>query len=190
MEKEHLKMGINDMDLLLDKIHIYSAIVCFLMMMTVGYTRNDIGLASFVAGIYLILLLLIVITRKCTIQLISLRDGKNSEVLRNFNLSDIGEFSDGYHTFNSLYDQRLYLFATLVNTYKDISWKSKRHSDNKKCFDGGWFIVGIDTPEGQYTYHYEMKYWDLFDCQELSCAKEFDGHTDKDVGRLLSLIKK
>ena len=42
---------------------------------------------------------------------------------------------------------------------KDISWKSKRHSDGKKCFDSdNWFVVGIDTPEGSYTYHYEMKY--------------------------------
>ena len=98
-----------------------------------------------------------------------------------------GTLSDGYHTFNELYEQRMYLFATIVNQNKDKSWKSFKHEDGKLCFDGGWFVVGIDTPKGSYTYHYENKYWNLFDCQELEVAKHWDGHTDKDVSRLLSL---
>lgn len=102
--------------------------------------------------------------------------------------SGIGDLSDGYHTFNSLYMQRLVLFATIVNSHPDISWKSYKHEDGELCFDGGWFVVGIDTPEGPYTYHYENKYFDLFKCDELEVAKHFDGHTDKDVTRLLSLI--
>ena len=103
------------------------------------------------------------------------------------NVKTIGELSDGYHTFDSLYRQRLYLFAALVKAYKDKAWKSKRHSAGELCFEGGWFIVGIDTPEGSYTYHYELKDWDLFECKELELAPEWDGHTDKDVTRLLSL---
>lgn len=104
---------------------------------------------------------------------------------------DIGEVSDGYHTFNQLYHQRAVLFATIVNQNKDMAWKSYKHSDGKYCFDsdGEWFIVGIDTPEGSYTYHYEKKYWDMFDCKELECGKEWDGHTEEDVIRLLSLEK-
>lgn len=102
-------------------------------------------------------------------------------------LGDIGEISDGYHTYNSLYHQRCILFAALCNTFKDLSWKSRKHSDGEECFGGGWFIVGIDTPEGSYTYHYENKYWDLFKCGELDVAKKWDGHTDEDVERLLSL---
>ena len=94
---------------------------------------------------------------------------------------DIGEFGDGFHTFNSLYHQRLILFATLVNTYPDFSWKTKRHNDGEECFGGGWFLVGINTPEGQYTYHYELKDWDLFNCQEVEKADEWDGHTPQDV---------
>lgn len=97
--------------------------------------------------------------------------------------------SDGYHTFEDLYKQRLYLTAALCNTWKDISWKSKKHADGKECFGGGWFIVGIDTPEGQYTYHYRMKHWDLFDIPELETGKEWDGHNSKHVKRLLSLKK-
>jgi len=99
----------------------------------------------------------------------------------------IGDLSDGYHTFNGLYHQRLMLFAALVKAYKEKAWKSHRHEDGELCFSGGWFIVGIDTPEGSYTYHYEDKYYDLFDCEELPVGKHWDGHTEKDVTRLLSL---
>ena len=99
----------------------------------------------------------------------------------------IGEMSDGYHTFNGLYYQRMVLFAALVKQNKDSAWKSHRHEDGELCFGGGWFIVGIDTPEGNYTYHYEDKDWDLFDCEELPVGKHWDGHTEDDVTRLLSL---
>ena len=103
---------------------------------------------------------------------------------------NIGDFSDGYHTFNQLYHQRAVLFATIVNLNKNISWKSWKHDDGKYCFDsnGEWFIVGIDTPQGSYTYHYEKAYWDMFKCQELSNGKHWDGHTEDDVIRLLSLV--
>lgn len=102
-------------------------------------------------------------------------------------VEDIGDLSDGFHTFNSLYYQRMIMFATLVKAYKDRAWKSLRHDDGELCFGGGWFIVGIDTPEGSYTYHYENKYFNIFDCQILDHSKPWDGHTEKDVTRLLSL---
>lgn len=98
-----------------------------------------------------------------------------------------GTLSDGYHTFNDLYYQRCVLFATIVNQNKAKAWKSYKHEDGELCFGGGWFIVGIDTTEGSYTYHYENKYWDMFKCAELEYGKHWDGHTDKDVTRLLSL---
>ena len=99
----------------------------------------------------------------------------------------IGEMSDGYHTFNGLYYQRMVLFAALVNAHNGRAWKSWKHEDGEPCFGGGWFVVGIDTPQGSYTYHYEDKYWDWFGCDELPVAKHWDGHTEKDVTRLLSL---
>ena len=113
-------------------------------------------------------------------------DGVN-EALEVIDRYNIGELSDGYHTFNSLYEQRMYLFATIVNQNKDKAWKSYKHEDGELCFGGGWFIVGVDTPNGSYTYHYENKYYDLFECEELECGKHWDGHTDKDVDRVLSL---
>lgn len=105
-------------------------------------------------------------------------------------VKDIGELSDGFHTFNGLYEQRMILFAALVKAYKDRSWKSYRHEDGEYCFGGGWFIVGIDTPEGSYTYHYENKYWNMFDCVDLARAKHWDGHTEADAEtRLMSLAQ-
>lgn len=103
-------------------------------------------------------------------------------------VSEIGDVSDGFHTFNSLYEQRMILFAALVKAYRDKAWKSYRHEDGEYCFGGGWFVVGIDTPEGSYTYHYENKYWDMFDCADLPRAKHWDGHTEADAEtRLMSL---
>ena len=103
-------------------------------------------------------------------------------------VDDIEDVSDGFHTFNDLYEQRMILFAALVKAYKDKAWKSHRHEDGELCFGGGWFIVGIDTPKGSYTYHYGDKYWDMFDCVELPVGKHWDGHTEKDAEtRLMSL---
>lgn len=97
--------------------------------------------------------------------------------------------SDGYHTFEALYEQRLVLSAVIANTYPDISWKSHRHFDGEEPFGGGWFIVGFNTPEGPFTYHYKNEYYDMFHCKELERGLEWDGHTDKDVWRLLSIVK-
>ena len=115
-----------------------------------------------------------------------------NDVCEGFGIDDIGDFSDGYHTFNQLYHQRAVLFATIVNQNPDKSWKSLKHEDGKYCFDsdGKWFIVGINAPEGPYTYHYETeKYWDMFKCEELDVAQHYDGHTEEDVTRLLSLAE-
>ena len=113
----------------------------------------------------------------------------HNEICKAYGINDIGDFSDGFHTFNQLYYQRAVLFATIVNLNKDKSWKSLKHEDGQYCFDsnGEWFIVGVDTPKGSYTYHYEKKYWDMFDCEILECGKHWDGHTEEDVTRLLSL---
>jgi len=128
-------------------------------------------------------------TNKLIVDAIALLKELEHEVCENcpYKLEDIGDFSDGYHTFNDLYTQRAVLFATIVNQNLDKAWKSRKHEDGEPCFGGGWFIVGIDTPVGSYTYHYEDKYWDVYKCVELPVAKHWDGHTDKDVWRLLTL---
>lgn len=107
-------------------------------------------------------------------------------VLHNLPAVDVEKMSDGYHTFADLYEQRLILSAALAKN-NPHAWKSKRHEDGSVPFGGGWFIMGFDTDEGCYTYHYELKDWDLFQCEELDKGKPWDGHTSKDVRRLLSI---
>lgn len=108
------------------------------------------------------------------------------EALRAIPAVDVEKMSDGYHTFADLYEQRLILSAALAKN-NPHAWKSKRHEDGSVPFGGGWFIMGFDTDEGCYTYHYELKDWDLFQCKELDKGKPWDGHTSKDVRRLLSI---
>jgi hypothetical protein len=88
----------------------------------------------------------------------------------------IGDLSDGYHTFNELYHHRAVLFSVICNAHPEMAWKSKLHHDGT-MYDG-MFIVGIQTPEGQATYHYDIDpYWEMFNVQELPQAPEWDGHT-------------
>ena len=92
----------------------------------------------------------------------------------------IGNLSDGYHTFNELYHHRAILFSVICNAMPDKAWKSKLH-DTGDMFDG-MFIVGIETPEGQATYHYDIEqYWDMFKVKELEKAPKWDGHTPQEA---------
>jgi len=102
-----------------------------------------------------------------------------------------GNTSDGYHTFNELYHHRAVLFSVICNQNASLAWKSKQHSDGT-MFDG-MFIVGINTPYGQATYHYDIDpYWGTFRVRELDRAPEWDGHTASDaidrIGRMSALI--
>ena len=94
--------------------------------------------------------------------------------------------SDGYHTFEELYEHRMALFSVICNTYRDKAWKSKLHSDGS-MYDN-YFIVGITTDEGDYTYHYHLDFWDRFQVKELEKAPEWDGHKPSDYTRLFTLV--
>lgn len=89
-----------------------------------------------------------------------------------------GDVSDGYHTFNELYEHRHVLFANVVNQNVG-GWKSKLHDDGTMF--KGWFIAGIPTKDGDATYHIPLKHWDLFQCREIDKAPKWDGHTSDDV---------
>lgn len=102
--------------------------------------------------------------------------------------------SDGSHTFGELYHHRAILFASLINVLNNTrehsckTWKSKKHDDSS-MFEG-YFIVGISTPYGNATYHYSLKYWNIFKCQEIDNAPKFDGHTpDEALRRIGSLCR-
>lgn len=117
-----------------------------------------------------------------------------------------GQTSDGYHTFDELYEfRKLYnaaLFSEWANpntTYYRLGGnsidgvesyngplynvhKSIRHNDGELCFGGGWFIVVAVLPTGQISNHYKIEDWDLFKVPEFDKAQvEFDGHTPADV---------
>jgi hypothetical protein len=102
---------------------------------------------------------------------------------------DVDDFSDGYHTFNQLYDTRAKLFAVICNTYKDLAWKSKKHYSDKDPMYDGMFIVGIETPLGPAAYHFDIDpYWDIFRVQELDRGLYYDGHTPRTgIDRILSI---
>lgn len=98
-----------------------------------------------------------------------------------------GDTSDGYHTFNELYHHRAILFSVICNDRPEVAWKSKKHHDGT-MYDG-MFIVGIDTPEGQATYHYDIDpYWNLFRVKELELAPEWDGHTPGEAIRRIGTL--
>lgn len=94
--------------------------------------------------------------------------------------------SDGYHTFGDLYRDRMVLTNFVAKVRKEYAWKSKQHHDGTMFDDS--FIIGFDTPDGQFTYHYDLADWDLFDVKELEFAPEYDGHTSDDIERLYSII--
>jgi hypothetical protein len=99
-----------------------------------------------------------------------------------------GNTSDGYHTFNELYHHRAVLFSVIVENFAARAWKSKLHADGTMY--KGMFIVGIETPDGQATYHYDVvPYWNLFRCKEVDRAPEWDGHTpDQAIERIGKLV--
>lgn len=99
---------------------------------------------------------------------------------------DKGEISDGYHTFNELYNYRMLYNASFFNLLpKEWVHKSKKHHNGEECFGGGWFIVMANLPTGQISNHYELKDWDLFHIQEKEVADEWDGHTPQEAAERL-----
>lgn len=109
------------------------------------------------------------------------------------------EVSDGYHTFDELYDHRMNLYISLCRNINYINaiwekngtkmtgeravWRSKNHSDGEIAFGGTWFVLGIGKNKGtQITYHLPIERWESLDSIEtLEKAPEWDGHTSQDV---------
>lgn len=94
------------------------------------------------------------------------------------------QISDGYHTFDELYDHRITLWIALCKFLQQsdgLVWRSKLHSDGTG-FEG-WFILGYRAQFGkQISYHLPMDRWnetEFATTQEL--APEWDNHTPSDV---------
>ena len=101
---------------------------------------------------------------------------------------NLNNVSDGYYTFDELYFHRMILFSVICKQNENKAWKSKLHADGTMFKN--YFIVGIETKKGQYTYHYHIEFWNHFDgIKELKKAPKWDGHQPKDIDRLLSLYQ-
>jgi len=100
--------------------------------------------------------------------------------------------SDGFHTFDELYEHRIILFIALCrkiseplpDSYSEEGievWRSRFHSDGSSY--EGWFILGINKELGQQiSYHLPLSKWEETDFAEtLDKAPEWDGHTANDV---------
>ena len=75
---------------------------------------------------------------------------------KNKSFMDMGDYksvSDGYHTIGDLYEHRTYLFAMICKLYIPTVyvWKTRKHEDGTMYDD--MFLVGIDLPNGQISYH-------------------------------------
>lgn len=126
-------------------------------------------------------------------------------------MNDMSLISDGYHTFQELYDHRHELWLALLRAHvigwpeqsdppKPWVWRSKLHADGT-MFEGH-FILGLTVRRGwsgkpetiesfDISYHLPLSYWDRTDeivdsygnlyCETLECAPEYDGYTSNDV---------
>ena len=100
------------------------------------------------------------------------------------NEDKMGEVSDGYHTFDELYEHRHSLFLALMRCLPYRSWLSRWHDDG--TFFEGMFICGIDLPHagGTVTYHLPDRLWNVAEAtgaEWLEKAPKWDGHTSDDV---------
>lgn len=141
----------------------------------------------------------------------------NHMIHENVKGDDTDLISDGSHTFGELYIERMNLtlfaakmittvrktflgnaantiskkqydeFEDFFNTYFDVMI-SKKHSDG--TMPEGYFIVVFVSDEGNYSYHYSLDYFQLFeDIKEVDEPPEYDGHTTEDFGRLFSIVE-
>ena len=99
--------------------------------------------------------------------------------------------SDGYHSFEELYEHRHALFLMLMRSYPALSWFSTRHADGTSL--DGWFIAGIKAPTGDITYHLPERLWAeacATGAALFYCGLPWDGHTSEQVlDRLIVWIK-
>jgi hypothetical protein len=95
----------------------------------------------------------------------------------------VGQVQVGLYTFDEMYCNRHALFLSLCHLLYPLSWKSLLHNDGTS-FEG-YFMAGIDLPEGTITYHLPTELWQYLNVSPLDVAPPWDGHTSQQVvGRL------
>jgi hypothetical protein len=100
-------------------------------------------------------------------------------------MSDTGSISDGYHTFDELYEHRFELFIALcrhihiADTPGRQVWRSRLNSDGTSY--PGWFVAGIGEGASGVTYHLPDRLWDRLDFASTFDRCIWDGHSSNDV---------
>lgn len=96
--------------------------------------------------------------------------------------------SDGYHSFQELYDHRHQLFAIVLESYRKWAFKTRLTADGRES--PGWFIAGLQMPFGQITYHMPEEWWDKLDhIPIIEKNARYDGHSAPDVLRRLERLR-
>jgi hypothetical protein len=94
--------------------------------------------------------------------------------MKTFKIVD-NDISDGYHTFEELYEHRNRLFINLCLSHVDqCLWKTDYPE---------WFLLVWNSPNGQISYHVQNKYLSLIDgkIKEDNGEYQWDGHTSDEV---------
>lgn len=92
-------------------------------------------------------------------------------------VDDLTKVSDGYHTIEDLYEHRNLLFLTLaLELFRDYEVYYRLDKDME-----GWFILYIELPSGQISYHLTDNYLEYMDRIPERPEAEWDGHTPHDV---------
>lgn len=88
------------------------------------------------------------------------------------------DISDGYHTFDELYDHRclLYLCWVLEQPFTRDTYFVRDHFE-------GWDCIVMQLGVGQVSYHVPAKYRYLYEkrIREGTADHQYDGHTSADV---------
>lgn len=98
-----------------------------------------------------------------------------------------GDISDGYHTFDELYNHRCHLFVALMRSNPAISWRANNHDDGSNY--PSWFVAGMHLPTGDISYHLPQWMWTMLDGKGIATtnkAPKWDGHTAEDVIKRLA----
>lgn len=88
--------------------------------------------------------------------------------------------SDGYHTFDELYEHRCLLFINLCLAHRQNAFWRPHYE--------GWPLIGLKTSAGQVTYHVPEKFLPLFRDKIEQGGPEWDGHSSADVISRLTLM--
>lgn len=103
------------------------------------------------------------------------------------NVTDTRNVSDGYHTFDELYQHRTLLYLNFTLKAMELTdWRV-----GWKPHYPGWPVLFLETPKGQMSYHFEEKYLGLIvDKIPRVDNYEWNGHTSNDVLTILTELLK